>query len=81
MSPALYVTCSFALNCGIPMALAVRELWTLGPSPRKGRPDGDIEPSMPPDMPIAGLKPLPECLIPRLDPIAQPVVVRELETA
>jgi len=33
-----------------------------------------------PDMPIAGLKPLPECLIPRLDPIAQPAVVRELET-
>jgi hypothetical protein len=83
MSPALYVTCSMVLNCGIPMALAVRELWSLGPTPRRGRPDGDIDRPVTPDLPIAGLKPLPDCLIPRLDPLPPPAPVREreLETA
>jgi hypothetical protein len=78
MSPALYVTCSFALNCGIPMALAVRELWTLGPSPKRGRPDGDVVPPRLPDLPEAGHKPLPDCLIPRpMDP--ETLRERELE--
>ena len=84
MSPGLYVTCSFALNCGIPMALAVRELFTMGPTPRSGRPDGDVEPPHEPTMPPSGLppeiqKPLPECLIPRLGPQVPPVAVPERE--
>ena len=67
MSPETYVICSFGLTFGIPMAMAVREYWTLGASPGHLPPG---EPAMPEPQPLpdagAGTqyKPLPACLIP-----------------
>ena len=80
MTPGLYVTCSFALNCGVPAALLLLDMRSM----RSGRPDGDVEPprvpSVPPmDMPPETLKPLPECLIPKLGPQIPPQSVPERE--
>jgi hypothetical protein len=71
MSPHTYILCSFGLTFGIPMALAVREYWTLGASPRFLPPGEPITPE-PTPLPDAGVKPafraqktLPDCLIPQ----------------
>ncbi len=77
MSPAIQIACSFGLTHGVAMALAIRELRSLRPSPRR-RPDGNarIEPPLP-VLPTLGQKPLPDCLIPKPFTPARPRV-REL---
>jgi hypothetical protein len=71
MSPHTYILCSFGLTFGVPMALAVREYWTLGATPRF-LPPGEPSAPQPTPLPDAGakpalraLKPLPACLIPQ----------------
>jgi hypothetical protein len=80
MSPHTYICCSFALTFGIPMAIAVREYWTLTPGTGHLPPR---EPAMPEPSPLpdagakpvfATQKPLPACLIPQ----TMPARVREL---
>jgi hypothetical protein len=80
MSPHTYVLCSFGLTFGIPMALAMREYWTLGATPRFLPPNDPITPD-PTPLPDAGAKPafrvqrpLPACLIPQ----PSPARIREL---
>ncbi len=76
MDASLWVTCSCALTFGVPLVLAVRELWTLKfagwrpPSAEETVPD----PAPVPDQGLTPVvqKPLPDCLIPK------PVRVREL---
>ncbi len=77
MSPSLYITGSFVLTYGVPMALAVRELRSLGPN-RRGRPDGDIIPPVVVPPAPSGEKRLPDCLIPKPMPVASRPRVREL---
>jgi hypothetical protein len=71
MSPQTYMICSFALTFGIPMAVAAREYWTLGPS-RGHLPPGEPSEPTPSPLPDAGAnpvrKPLPACLIPQPGP-------------
>ena len=67
MAPSTFVLLSGALTYGVPLLLAVRELWTLGSTPRGG--DGPPPPPPPVLSPLP--KPLPDCLIPR------PVIRRE----
>jgi len=74
MAPHVFVICSFVLTFGIPMAFAIREYWTLGVSPGHLPPGETVEP-VPSPLPDAGVKPLPDCLIPR------PVQVRVRELA
>jgi hypothetical protein len=80
MSPQAYVVCSFGLTFGIPMAMAVRDYWTLGASPGHLPPGEPVAP-VPSPLPDAGArpalggqKPLPACLIPQ----PSPARVREL---
>jgi hypothetical protein len=77
MSPHTYVMCSFGLTFGIPMAIAVREYWTLGPL-RGHLPPGEPVTPKPSPLPGAGVrsvqKPLPACLIPQ----PSPARIREL---
>ncbi len=82
MSPQTYVVCSFGLTFGIPMAMAIREYWTLGASPGHLPPG---EPSLPEPQPLpdagvgTGYKPLPACLIPpHYGAGASPARIREL---
>ncbi len=77
MSPGLLVACSFALTHGVAVALAWRELRKLRPNPR-GRPGGNALPPRPAPLRPFGQKPLPDCLIPKKQPAARPVRVREL---
>lgn len=79
MDGTTFVLLSGTITFGVPLALAVRELFEL-----KRRDDGGWEgdgplPSKPPPAPVTGQKPLPDCLIPRLPP--RPVRIRELEEA
>jgi hypothetical protein len=83
ISSGLYVTCSIAITWGVPALIGIRDLMTMKPS-TGGRPDGDVEPPREPGLPPMGLppetlKPLPDCLIPKLGPVAPPVVVRQRE--
>ena len=71
MNPNIQIMCSFALTFGVPMAVAVREYWTLGSTPGGLPPQPPVAPE-PMPLPDAGIKRLPECLIPK------PVRVREL---
>lgn len=71
MTANLQIICSFALTFGVPMAVAVREYWTLGTSPGGLPPELPFVPE-PSPLPDAGVKRLPDCLIPR------PVRAREL---
>jgi hypothetical protein len=73
MPPDLHITLSFLLTFGVPIVLALRELRGLGTGGapwRKPLPAPDPGPVAPDH----GLKPLPECLVPK--PLAR---VRELE--
>ena len=64
MSTGLIMACSFALNFGVPMALATRELFvTKPPRPHRRDPEPEAAPP-PPPAPLAGKK-LPDCLIPK----------------
>jgi hypothetical protein len=82
MTSGLYVICSFALNFGVPAAVLMLDVRSM----RSGKPDGEAEtprePGLPPlGLPPETLKPLPECLIPRVGPMvpAERAVERELE--
>ena len=72
MTATSFIVLSFAATHGIPIAVAIRELFVLG---RPGRPGGD-EPPPPPLQELP--KPLPDCLLPRT---IVKVSVRELEDA
>jgi hypothetical protein len=84
MTSGLYVICSFALNFGVPAAILMLDVRSM----RSGKPDGDVEQPQEPGLPPLGLppetlKPLPECLIPRVGPVVpdERAVERELELA
>lgn len=65
MTPDLHITLSLLLTFGVPIVLALRELRGLGHGGapwRKPLP----APKPAPLVPDHGLKPLPECLVPRL---------------
>ena len=75
MDGTTFVVLSGALTFGVPLVLAMRELFELKRRDGGGwEGDGPL-PSAPQPPPGSGQKPLPECLIPRLP--ARPV--RELE--
>lgn len=77
MNGTAFVLLSGALTFGIPLVLAIRELYELRRRDG-GRWEGDGPgPGVPPPPPSLGHKPLPDCLIPRLSPA--PVRIRELE--
>lgn len=77
MNGTAFVVLSGTLTFGIPLLLAIRELFELRRRGRGGW-DGDgPTPIVPPKPPVLGSKPLPDCLIPRLPP--KPVRIRELE--
>ena len=78
MDGTTFVLLSGTLTVGVPLVLAMRELFELRRR-HDGGWDGDGGPPFPPPPPppTTGHKPLPECLIPRLP--AQPVRMRELE--
>jgi hypothetical protein len=80
ISTDLYITLSFILSFGAPIALAIRELRMLKAS--SNRPDGGIERTAPAPVPFDddGLPPLPPSLIPQLDVRPTPVP-RVLEPA
>ncbi len=77
MDGTAFVVLSGTLTFGIPLALAMRELYEL----KRRDPDGwdrdGPAPSAPKPPPSFGHKPLPNCLIPRLP--ANPARLRELE--
>ena len=81
MSPGLHVTLDFLLSCGVPAGL----LWLDMRSMNAGKPDGDVEAPVVPSLPPLGLdpvapRPLPDCLIPRLEPVLEvQESARELE--
>jgi hypothetical protein len=72
ISTDLFITLSFALSFGAPMLLALRELRQLKPS--TSRPDGGLERERPAPAPMGDddLPPLPDSLIPKLDPVPTP---------
>ena len=76
MAPSTFVLLSGTLTFGVPMMLAVRELFTLSPTPRGG---GDEPPPEPRFTPAP--TPLPDCLLPPPMPVRRPVLVRVLEDA
>lgn len=77
MDGTAFVVLSGALTFGVPLVLAMRELFELKRRDGGGwEGDGPV-PSKPQPPPITGQKPLPDCLIPRLP--ARPVNLRELE--
>ena len=82
MSGTAFVVLSGSLTFGIPLLLAIHELYDLRRR-RKGNWDGDGPgPNAPPRLPSLGRpglghKPLPDCLIPQLQP--NPARMRELE--
>jgi hypothetical protein len=71
MSPNMQIICSFALTFGVPMAVAVREYWTLG-TPPGGLPKQPPVMPEPQPLPDAGVKRLPECLIPKIVRVREP---------
>ena len=75
MTSETFVMLSGALSFGVPMAVAVYELLTLTPHRR-----GGDEPPPEERFPRAP-KPLPECLLPRPDPVRSRSRVRVLEDA
>lgn len=78
MDGTTFVLLSGTLTVGVPLVLAVRELLELRRRDDGGwEGDGPAPYKPPPPAPTSGLKPLPECLIPRLP--SSPVRIRELE--
>lgn len=78
MNGTAFVLLSGALTFGIPLLLAIRELYELKRR-RNGGWEGDGSAPIVPPPPSLGHKPLPDCLIPRLP--RNPVRIRELEDA
>ena len=77
MDGTAFVVLSGALTFGVPLVVAMRELFELKRRDSGGwEGDGPL-PSKPQPPPITGQKPLPDCLIPRLP--SGPVRIRELE--
>lgn len=79
MEGTTFVVLSGTLTFGVPLALALRELFELKRRGNGGWEGDGPMPPKPPPAPITGEKPLPDCLIPRLPP--RPVRIRELEEA
>ncbi len=77
MDGTAFVVLSGTLTFGVPLVLAMRELFELKRRDSGNWDDDGPAPFKPPPPPPAGHKPLPECLIPHLP--ASPVRVRELE--
>ena len=75
MTSQTFVLLSSTINFGVPIILGIRELILLS---RGGR--GGDEPPPEERLPRAP-KPLPECLLPRPDPVRSPPRVRVLEDA
>ena len=77
MDGTAFVLLSGTLTFGVPLVLAMRELYDLKRRDNGGW-DGDgPAPSAPKPPPSPGQKPLPDCLIPRLP--SNPARLRELE--
>ncbi len=77
MDGTAFVVLSGTLTFGVPLVLAMRELLELKRRGNGGWDDDRPAPFKPPPPPVTGHKPLPDCLIPRLQP--GPVRIRELE--
>lgn len=70
ISTELYVLLSSILSFGAPMAIAVYSVWAMD-RPRPGDSRRRSEADTPPLTPTDGeLPPLPDCLVPKLDPVA-----------
>ena len=84
MSSEMFVLLSGALTFGAPLLLAARELWTLRRDDGRGGGglrERDRAPRVPPaPSPAGGVRPLPDCLIPRPLP-ASALRQREVEHA
>ena len=75
MTSLTFVLLSGALSFGVPIAVAIRELFLLTPS----RPHRDEPPPEPRFVRAPG--PLPDCLLPPPAPVRAPPLVRVLEDA
>ena len=76
MTPSTQIICSCALTFGVPIVAAGWELWRLGPTRWRPRPNEGMLPE-PAPVPDAGIsprirKPLPDCLIPRPARVHEP---------
>jgi hypothetical protein len=81
MSPELMILLSGALTFGVPLVLAVLDLLAMRRSSGGGgAPERDRAPDTPPAPGPAGVRPLPDCLIPKPLPPST-VRARELEHA
>ncbi|GAA0604690.1 hypothetical protein GCM10009416_47920 [Craurococcus roseus] len=83
MSPETFVLLSGALTFGAPLLLAARELWALRRDDGRrggGLLERDRAPDVPPPSPAGGVRPLPDCLIPKPLP-ASAMRTREVEHA
>jgi hypothetical protein len=82
MNPELMILLSGALTFGVPLVLAVLDLLAMrrssggGGSPERAR-----APDTPPAPGPAGVRPLPDCLIPKPVPPSTVRAARELEHA
>ncbi len=86
MDSETFIMLNSALSFGAPLALAVRELLVLRRDERRrgggGSWKGDPAPDAPPPPPApAGSKPLPDCLVPKLQPLPAVPRPRVLEDA
>jgi hypothetical protein len=83
MAPSTQIVLSGCLTFGVPMLVALRELFTLRRGGGSWRPDPKPTPPPLPTMPPTGAspyrKPLPACLIPVRQP--EPERTRVLEPA
>ncbi len=83
MAPSTQIVLSGCLTFGVPMLVALRELFTLGRGGGTWRPDPKPAPTPRPTMPPTDAspyaKPLPACLIPVPQP--EPQKARLLEPA
>lgn len=77
MNGTAFVVLSGALTFGVPLVLAMRELFELKRRDGGGWEGDGPAPPKPPQPPSMGQKPLPDCLIPRLP--ARTIRMRELE--
>lgn len=83
MSSEMLILLSCTLTFGAPLLLAARELLVLrrsGGGPGGGSPERDRVPPTPPPPSPVGVRPLPDCLIPKPLPV-RTVRPRELEHA
>ena len=81
MSPAFHATALGLISFGVPVAVAIYDLFTLRRGP-DWLPDPPPDPAPVSPPPWGGAtRPLPDCLIPKLPPARTPASVRELVDA